>query len=69
MVGKRKTVDGVMAVFTTAMADLDTVAENNKSIVQNLQVQQEALAAEMKAATEESDRAASIRGKLAELMG
>lgn len=64
----RKTVAGVMAAFTTAIKDLTTVEENNDSIVANLQVQQEAIAADMAAARAESDHARTVRSKLEALM-
>lgn len=64
----RKTVAGVMTVFTTAIEDLNTVEENNTSIVKNLQIQQEAIAAQMATARAEVDHAGMIRSRLEALM-
>jgi len=58
------TVDKVMATFTKTIADLTTVEENNVQIEKNLQVEQERIAEDMKAARTEADRAKSIRTKL-----
>jgi len=60
----QKTVAGVMSAFTTAIADLTTVEENNTSIAQNLDAERERLAAESAAATNEARNAAAIRAKL-----
>ena len=68
MFSNRKTVAGVMSAFTTAIKDLTTVEENNDSIVSNLQVQQEAIAADMAAARSEADHARNVRAKLEALM-
>lgn len=67
-VGGRKTVASVMAAFTTTMSELDIVADNNDQIAANLQVEQERIAAEMKAARTEADSARKIRAKLADIV-
>lgn len=64
----RKTVASVMAAFTTTMSELDVVADNNDQIAANLQVEQERIAAEMKAARNEADSARKIRAKLADIV-
>lgn len=64
----RKTVASVMAAFTTTMSELDTVAENNEQIAANLQIEQERIAADMKAARDEAESARKIRAKLADIV-
>lgn len=63
-----KTVASVMSAFTTTMADLNNVAENNDSIVADLQVRQETIASQIKTAGKEASQARAIHAKLADLM-
>lgn len=64
----RKTVASVMSAFTKTITDLNTVAENNDSVVANLQVEQERIGANMAEARTEADNARAISAKLSAII-
>lgn len=64
----RKTVASVMATFTKTITDLNTVADNNDSIVANLVVEQEKIASNIEEALGEAQSARAIAAKLSDIV-
>jgi len=65
---KKKTVDGIMSVFTKTISDLEQVSEDNEAAVVELKAEKVEIDRQIESASVEATRARQISSSLRDLI-
>lgn len=65
---KKKTVDGIMSVFTKTISDLEQVSEDNEAAVVELKAEKVEIDRQIESASVEATLARQIRSSLRDLI-